>query len=563
MSLLHSCPPTCAPSLREGCRKAGFSSGPELRPLVPACPGRRRSASPAADEATTRVAWPAGLESPHGPGWPPTRWAGRARADHLERRRGSRWRALPGRDRAGAPSPRQHRLAAAATPRRGHPSSASGATLAGCAASCWPSPRACHGLDASACSSRTTTCSSQPARRSTSRTPCPSFPWVPSAMPSACTSSTGSSRRACVFVPDPGTVAGSEPPTHPPGVLVVRLLDEGVRRLPGQQPGPVPADSHSDQPFTDEDEDQRFAGRAGRRPWRHPASRPSSATGGENRSTRSPTEPERPADAPSSRSAHVPRQSLLDGLHCDQDGATRRERTRHRADQHPDEVLGLDGRPTRRVAEQPHERTGRQESQAPRARPERVDGGAVVLEIASHAVNLCEPASRGGHFEECARQRHGRTLLDSGAGADTAAVGVRNYLVEGVSGTGKTSVCRELNRRGYHAINGDRDLAYQGDPETGEATDSAVHEHHIWDVGRVQALAADQHEPVTFFCGGSRNFASSSICSTRSSSSTSISTPCTGGLTSGRETSGARSHLSAISSSACTRRRRTSPASAS
>ena len=85
-------------------------------------------------------------------------------------------------------------------------------------------------------------------------------------------------------------------------------------------------------------------------------------------------------------------------------------------------------------------------------------------------------------------------------------MGQRNYLVEGVSGTGKTSVCRELNRRGYHAINGDRDLAYQGDPETGKAIGSAVHEHHIWDTGRVQALVADQHEPVTFFCGGSRNF---------------------------------------------------------
>lgn len=85
-------------------------------------------------------------------------------------------------------------------------------------------------------------------------------------------------------------------------------------------------------------------------------------------------------------------------------------------------------------------------------------------------------------------------------------MGLRNYLVEGVSGTGKTSVCRELNRRGYQAINGDRELAYQGDPETGEATDTAAHEHHIWDVGRVRALVADHQEPVTFFCGGSRNF---------------------------------------------------------
>ena len=85
-------------------------------------------------------------------------------------------------------------------------------------------------------------------------------------------------------------------------------------------------------------------------------------------------------------------------------------------------------------------------------------------------------------------------------------MGVRNYLVEGVSGTGKTSVCRELNRRGYRAINGDTELAYQGDPETGAAVDTAVHEHHLWDVGRVRTLLADQQEKVTFFCGGSRNF---------------------------------------------------------
>ena len=34
-------------------------------------------------------------------------------------------------------------------------------------------------------------------------------------------------------------------------------------------------------------------------------------------------------------------------------------------------------------------------------------------------------------------------------------------LIEGLSGTGKTSVCDELQRRGYHAIHGDRELAYQ------------------------------------------------------------------------------------------------------
>ena len=93
-------------------------------------------------------------------------------------------------------------------------------------------------------------------------------------------------------------------------------------------------------------------------------------------------------------------------------------------------------------------------------------------------------------------------------------MGKRNYLIAGVSGTGKTSVCNELQRRGYHAIHGDRELAYQGDPETGKPTYGLKHEqsaiftseHHIWDVEKVKALFANQDEAVTFFCGGSRNF---------------------------------------------------------
>jgi len=88
----------------------------------------------------------------------------------------------------------------------------------------------------------------------------------------------------------------------------------------------------------------------------------------------------------------------------------------------------------------------------------------------------------------------------------SSTMGVRNYLIEGVSGTGKTSVCKELQRRGFYAINGDTELAYQGDPETGKPTDVPAHEHHIWHVDRVEALVANQHEPVAFFCGGSRNF---------------------------------------------------------
>lgn len=85
-------------------------------------------------------------------------------------------------------------------------------------------------------------------------------------------------------------------------------------------------------------------------------------------------------------------------------------------------------------------------------------------------------------------------------------MGRRNYLIEGLSGTGKTTVCDELQRRGHEAIHGDRELAYQGDPETGEPTDDGAHEHHIWNVDKVRAIVAGREKAATFFCGGSRNF---------------------------------------------------------
>jgi thymidylate kinase len=89
-------------------------------------------------------------------------------------------------------------------------------------------------------------------------------------------------------------------------------------------------------------------------------------------------------------------------------------------------------------------------------------------------------------------------------------MGRRNFLIEGGSGTGKTSVCEELARRGFQTVHGDRELAYQGDPTTGEPvtgfTGTALHAHHIWHIDKVKAFIADHSEELTFFCGGSRNF---------------------------------------------------------
>jgi broad-specificity NMP kinase len=96
-------------------------------------------------------------------------------------------------------------------------------------------------------------------------------------------------------------------------------------------------------------------------------------------------------------------------------------------------------------------------------------------------------------------------------------MGIRNYLIEGVSGTGKTSVATELQRRGHHVIHGDRELAYKGNPLNDEplapsewalsSHDPAlVHAHHLWDIDKVRSLVSDQAHDISFFCGGSRNF---------------------------------------------------------
>ena len=85
-------------------------------------------------------------------------------------------------------------------------------------------------------------------------------------------------------------------------------------------------------------------------------------------------------------------------------------------------------------------------------------------------------------------------------------MGKFNYLIEGVSGVGKSAVCRALRLRGIAAVDGDRELAYQGDPQTGAPTTQRGHAYHIWDVEKVEHIAAQQDEAWTFFCGGSRNF---------------------------------------------------------
>lgn len=95
-------------------------------------------------------------------------------------------------------------------------------------------------------------------------------------------------------------------------------------------------------------------------------------------------------------------------------------------------------------------------------------------------------------------------------------MGIKNYLIEGYSGTGKTTVAEELKKRGYHVLDGDRELKYRGNPETGERIEEPDHKnefdkavwrqkHLIWNLEKVTSIINDHSKDVSFFCGGSRN----------------------------------------------------------
>jgi gluconate kinase len=76
----------------------------------------------------------------------------------------------------------------------------------------------------------------------------------------------------------------------------------------------------------------------------------------------------------------------------------------------------------------------------------------------------------------------------------------RNYLVEGLSGTGKSSVYEELIRRGYKAISTDRAWAYHADPDTGLRGG-----FRLWDQQRAVGELESAEPEVLFVCGSSRN----------------------------------------------------------
>lgn len=67
-----------------------------------------------------------------------------------------------------------------------------------------------------------------------------------------------------------------------------------------------------------------------------------------------------------------------------------------------------------------------------------------------------------------------------------------NYLISGLPGTGKSSVCIELQNRGYRAIDADRIFGYQDDADW------------LWDEEKVERILDDNSDEV-FICGSASN----------------------------------------------------------
>ncbi len=81
----------------------------------------------------------------------------------------------------------------------------------------------------------------------------------------------------------------------------------------------------------------------------------------------------------------------------------------------------------------------------------------------------------------------------------------RNYLVEGLSGAGKSSVYEELLRRGYKAISTDRAWAYNADPHTGLPGGPVRHDTLRWDQQKAVSELESTESEVLFVCGSSRD----------------------------------------------------------
>lgn len=77
--------------------------------------------------------------------------------------------------------------------------------------------------------------------------------------------------------------------------------------------------------------------------------------------------------------------------------------------------------------------------------------------------------------------------------------------IDGLSGTGKSSLAVELSRRGYRAVDSDAEFAYFGNPATGRPTDELIRDNWIWDIAGLRRFCVESSSSPIFICGGALN----------------------------------------------------------
>ena len=80
------------------------------------------------------------------------------------------------------------------------------------------------------------------------------------------------------------------------------------------------------------------------------------------------------------------------------------------------------------------------------------------------------------------------------------------YLIEGISGTGKTTVSEELQRRGFTTIDADEAFGYFGDPITGKPFATISPDAFwLWDEKKLTSSFLNAQRKDVFVCGGAMN----------------------------------------------------------
>jgi hypothetical protein len=124
---------------------------------------------------------------------------------------------------------------------------------------------------------------------------------------------------------------------------------------------------------------------------------------------------------------------------------------------------------------------------------------------AHHRLGECSRMTPDAPIRSCRRPReagHRRDTLPTGRLIITMAK--RNYLVEGLSGAGKSSVYEELIQRGYKAISTDRAWKRHADPGTNPG--GRIHyDNSMWDHEKAVSELENLEPEVLFVCGSSRN----------------------------------------------------------